>query len=306
MVVGEIPVVPLLLPQLLGGQDTVLQDRKAFLPQEISGNVSAPGHRVAGIQRFVQHRHQLFDGNVVTGSQPPFVGSFDDKPLIERMVRKAGQADIVVRIESQTFGEGAGRIGLSLTDESLRAFPYVLINDALHIALPAGSRRLVPERRLLFRGEPVQLRLAFAPYDAAYQTLQFREKNFEVGQRIACHRARGGHGVLRTDSVPADHFDHVVAGAALRNLAVAVHPDVVLGTVHVILADDEHFAQVIGPACFPQDLALQKSQRGVIPAGAAAILILHACDRNLLDRGKSPGALCRYPRGNQHGRGKSS
>ena len=58
------------------------------------------------------------------------------------------------------------------------------------------------------------------------------------------------------------------------------------GVVHVVFVDHEHLTEVVGLARLSQYLALQVTQGGIIPAGAAAMLVLNACYRVLLDSRK--------------------
>jgi len=73
VVVSESPVVPLLLSQLLRGRDAVGQHGQSGAG-EIARHVAAPGYGVTGVNRRVDHFHQLFNRNVVTGFESPFVG----------------------------------------------------------------------------------------------------------------------------------------------------------------------------------------------------------------------------------------
>ena len=72
VVVGEAPVVPLLLTKLLSRHDTLWQHGQTGAC-EVARHVAAPSHRVACIQRPIQHLHQLLDGNIVTSVTSPFL-----------------------------------------------------------------------------------------------------------------------------------------------------------------------------------------------------------------------------------------
>ena len=85
-----------------------------------------------------------------------------------------------------------------------------------------------------------------------------------------------------------NHLQHIVARSALRNLTIAMHAHIVGGIVHVVLVDDEHLAQVHGASAAAQHFALEEGERGVGPAGAAAVLVLDAGDGVLLDDGERP------------------
>ena len=56
------------------------------------------------------------------------------------------------------------------------------------------------------------------------------------------------------------------------------------GAVHIVLIHDEHLAKVVGLARLSQDLTLEITQRGKVPACPAAILVLYTRYRKLLHR----------------------
>ena len=65
-----------------------------------------------------------------------------------------------------------------------------------------------------------------------------------------------------------------------------MHAHVVGGIIHIIVIDHEHLAEVEGAAALAQYLALEEGKRGVVPTGAATVLILDAGDGQLLDNGE--------------------
>ena len=215
------------------------------------------------------------------------------------MVRVAGEAHIVIPIESQALGKRLWRIGFPFIYESIWARAHIAVDERLDVFLPSGLGRFLSDGGLFLRGKAVELGFAAVPNDAANFTLQFREKDFEVGQRVSRERTRGRHSFFRADPVPADDFNDIVAGTAFRYLAVAVHTDIVRGVVHIVLVHYEHLAQVIGFSGLPENLALQETQRGVVPARAAAVLILDAGNGQFLDRGEGLGGLGRCYGGTQ-------
>ena len=286
MVVGEIPFVPLLLPKLLGGNDSFREERKALLPQEVAGHISAPGHGVTLVKRPVQRCHEFLNRNVVAGFEAPLVGSFQHKPLTEGMMRITGQAHILIQIETKPGGKRLGRIGLPFIDKGLRAFPHILVYHRLNAFLPVLCRLFVPEWSLLFRGKTVQFLFIIGPDNRFDGALQFREENFEVGIRIPGERPRQRHSFLRADAVLPDNLQHVITGTAFRNLAVAVHTHIMCRVVHVVLVHHKHLAQIVRLPRFAENLTLKITQRGVIPARTAAVLVLHAGYREFPDGGK--------------------
>ena len=70
--------------------------------------------------------------------------------------------------------------------------------------------------------------------------------------------------------------------------------DVLVGTIHIGLADEEGLAEVevvLHLGVLLDDFTLQESQGGVGPAGAAAVLVLDAGDGMLNDGGEDEGVL---------------
>ena len=230
MVVGELPVVPLLLAQLLCGYDIPRQHRKPRAC-EVSRDVTAPGNGITGIQRPVQDGHQPVDGNVVAGLRPPLVRRFEDEPFLEWMVRIAGQAHIVFPVQAQIRCKGDGCIGPPLIKERLGTAAHIAVNERLDAIPPMGQRFL-----------------GIFPDYTTHHPFKFREEHLEIGEGVARQRTGRRHGVLRADAVATDHLHHIVAGTSFGDLAITVHADIVGGTVQIILVHHEHLAKVISLA----------------------------------------------------------
>ena len=98
-----------------------------------------------------------------------------------------------------------------------------------------------------------------------------------------------------------DYFEHVVAGAPLGYLAIAMHANVVCGVVHIVFVHHEHLAEVIGFSRLAQDLTLEVTQRGKVPARTAAVLVFHAGYRQLLYYRELLCLLCRHRHRHQGG-----
>ena len=98
-----------------------------------------------------------------------------------------------------------------------------------------------------------------------------------------------------------DYFEHVVAGAPLGYLAIAMHANVVCGVVHIVFVHHEHLAEVIGFSRLAQDLTLEVTQRGKVPARSAAVLVFHAGYRQLLYYRELLCLLCRHRHRHQRG-----
>ena len=136
MVVGEAPVVPLLLAQLLGGNDSVGQIRNGRSAVEIAADVAAPCYSVPCVKSAVQHVEKLIDGDVVAGFQTPLVGSFDDEPLAERMVGIACKAYIVVEVQSKTCREVLRGVTLAFILEVAGGGAYIFVYQLLDTVFP--------------------------------------------------------------------------------------------------------------------------------------------------------------------------
>ena len=158
---------------------------------------------------------------------------------------------------------------LALVGEVLRAFAEIGVEDALQAHFPLG-------------GEFLALVFGYG----GHIRLQQGEELVEVIERVAVQAAGEGHGVLRADAVVLDAVEGVVDRSALCELAVAVQPHHLNGTVHVGLVGHEALAEVIGLARCLQDLGLKEAQRGVVPAGARAVLVLDAGNLVFLDGGE--------------------
>ena len=171
-------------------------------------------------------------------------------------------AHIIVLVDAQSLGERLGRILLALIGEPFRAFPQVGVEDSLQTHLP-------------LRGQFCAVSLG----DRLHVGLQCGKKLREVGQRVANHRTRPCHRFFGTDAMAVDYLKHVVGRAALREAAAAVHPHVILGTVHIVLVGHKHLAQVIHLARSTQQFGLDKTNCRIVPARAAAVLVLHRSDR---------------------------
>ena len=74
----------------------------------------------------------------------------------------------------------------------------------------------------------------------------------------------------------------IIRRSSLCKLTVAVQTYNLYGTVHVSLVGDEALTEVVGLAGFLQNLGLEIAQRGIVPARARPVLVLDACDGNLL------------------------
>ena len=86
--------------------------------------------------------------------------------------------------------------------------------------------------------------------------------------------------------MPVDDSKHVIGRTTLREAAMAMHAHVVFGTIHIVFVGHKHLAQVESLALRAQQFALHEAQRGIVPAGAAPVLVLHGRDGILADGGE--------------------
>lgn len=68
----------------------VIDGGKAVAVEVDAADVTAPCDGVAFVEGFVDDVHHCFEGKVVAGAWPPFVGGFDNKPAVEGVMGEAG------------------------------------------------------------------------------------------------------------------------------------------------------------------------------------------------------------------------
>ena len=120
VVVGGLPRVEPLLAQFLRGCRILLC--QSLTVEAVAAHVAAPAHVVASVYRRVDDVHQRVEGHVVARSQPPLVGRLYNKRGVERMVREAGVAHVVVEVQLQALRKALRRVLLPFIDELLRTF----------------------------------------------------------------------------------------------------------------------------------------------------------------------------------------
>ena len=185
------------------------------------------------------------------------------------MMSIAGNAYIVVPVETQRGGKGLGSIALALIGELFGALAQIGIKDALQTNLPLGGNLL-----------------GFVLGHSVHIGLQQREELVEIVQRVAIERAGEGHSLLRADAIVLKRVVNVVGRTTLCKLAVAMQTNHLNGTVHIGLVSHKRFAEVIGLACLLQDFCLKVRQGGVVPARAGAVLVLDAGNGVFLNDGE--------------------
>ena len=79
---------------------------------------------------------------------------------------------------------------------------------------------------------------------------------------------------------------YVLGRTTLCKLAIAMIANHLNGTFHVGLVLHKRFAQVHLLTSGLQDFGLEERKGRVVPARTRTVLVLHACDGNLLDDGK--------------------
>ena len=206
----------------------------------------------------VDDRHHPVQRNVETRTRAPFVRSLYHHPFIERMMGVTGHADIVVPVEPETRCKHLRSIALAPIAKLLLISAEISIQDSCH-ALPPLRR----DGSLLAVSIVVDIRF------------QSREELVEVGEAVAHHRPGSCHCLFRHDTEALDDTHHVVAGAALREPAAPMHADMVVGTVEIILIRHVHLGEVHRLAGLAQNLTLQETAGGIVPARPTSVLILH-------------------------------
>ena len=247
----------------------VVEDAEALTCEAVVADVAAPGDGVVISECVVDDAHHLVHGNVVAVVPSPVVLHLYGEAGVEGVVCVAGDAYVVVPVEAEACGEGLRSVFLAFVGERLRRLAEVAVEDSLQTCLPLCGDRLA-----LALGYSADVRRHHA------------EELVEVGQRVADHSAGLCHGVLGDDAVVLDGDENVAGRAALREVAVAVHAHGDLCALHIVLVADVHFGQVVRLACLLEDLGLEEAQCAVGPACARAVLVLDAGDGQLLYYGE--------------------
>ena len=168
------------------------------------------------------------------------------------------QRHIIVEIQSQTLGKRLWRIAAAFVSKCFRFLANIGIQDTLQSHFPLWTQLFCT---------------AFG--NSFHVRFQYGKKLIEVGKRIA-HKCSGlGHCFLRTNAVAPNHADHIVTGTALRKTAVAMHADMILRTVHIVVMRYEHLTEIVSLSCLTENLTLQKTDGGIIPARTRTVLVLH-------------------------------
>ena len=228
-------------------------------------DIAAPRYCVTVHDSIVDDAHHLVHRQVVRQRVTPVVLYFDGKLGVERMVRIRSNAYIIVPVQAEAGSKALRGVLLALIGEGFRALAEVSVKDALQSLLP-------------LTGDLIGL----VACNRIYVWLQKREELVEVVQRIAIKRSRKRHGTLRTDTIVFERVKNIIRRSSLCKLTVAVQTYNLYGTVHVRLVGDEALTEVIGLAGLLQNLGLEIAQRGIVPACARPVLVLDACDGNLL------------------------
>ena len=218
-----------------------------------------PGKGVAVAYSRFHHLHKLVQGQVVAFGPAPVVLNLEDELAVEGVVRIAGERDVVVGVEAQVRHEALRRVGLAFVGEGGGQFAEVVGVDIAQVLAPCGVDGLV--RRL---------------GDGAYVGTGDGVELVEVVERVAIERAL--HRALGHEAIVLHAVDDVVERAALREAYVAVGADGAVGAVHVGVIDQERLFQVKLALAHAEQFALDEGQRGVGPAGTAAVLVLDAGD----------------------------
>ena len=186
------------------------------------------------------------------------------------MVGVAGDADIVVEVDSERVHERFRGVFATFEHEFFGTFAQISVEDALEADFPLTGDFL-----------------GFVLGDGIDVGLQQREELVEVVERVAIERAGEGHCVFGADAVSLHRGEHVLSRATLCKLAVAVEAHDLNGAVHVGFVGDKRLTEVVFLARGLQDFGLEVREGRVGPAGARAVLVFHRGDGNLLHDGEN-------------------
>ena len=167
------------------------------------------------------------------------------------MVGVAGNAHVVVEVQTEAGSKRLRGIGLAFVGEGFGAFAEIGIENTLQTDLP-----LAREFLSLVLG------------DGIHVGFQQREKLVEVVERIAIESAGKRHGIFGADTVSLQCGEYILGRATLCKLAVAVIADNLNGTLHIGFVFYKRLAQVVGLTCSLENLSLEEGEGREVPAGA--------------------------------------
>ena len=168
-------------------------------------------------------------------------------------MRIGADLDVVVHVEPQRCSERLRRI--------LLALPGEFFGFGTEIGVQNGIQAALPGRRQLVAGDHG----VHIPLDDAVDLR-------EVGQVGAVAETRID--LRRHDAVFLDPVGHVARTTADGQIERTVHTGVLHRLLEIGVAHDPHRRQVVLPAAVAQNLAFEKREGRVGPAGAAAVLVL--------------------------------
>ena len=174
------------------------------------------------------------------------------------MMSVARNAHILVEVKSKTLCKRCRRVCLAFILERFWAWTKISIKYFLH--------SYAPLRRQF---------LCFVLSHSRNVWFEQAEELAEVGKRVASKRTRSSHCRFRAKTVAACYLQRVANRTALREAAVAMHPHVIDGTVHIVFVSYKHFAKVVCLARLSQNLTLKECHRSVCPARSASVLVLY-------------------------------
>ena len=234
VVVGQLPVVETFLAHLLCGyhfgygasqrvNDVALLGGRHFQPschvaalqallrllgvngvgqslpcKAVFRDVAAPGHGVALLDGIVDNLHHFVHGHVVAHGEAPVVLHLYGKGCVERMVRIAGDVDIVVQVNAQRSHEALRRVLAAFVRELLGALAQIGVQYALKANLPLAADFL-----------------GITLGHCGHVWFEYREELVEVVERVAIQRAGERHGTFGHDAVLLHRGQHVLGTAAL-------------------------------------------------------------------------------------------
>ena len=187
------------------------------------------------------------------------------------MVGEAGDADVVVGVQTQALAKALRSV--------LLAVVFELLGDGTEVGFVDGGDGFLPQ------GLAVGAHLEFFQFTFGDGLDHHVGKGAELGvvrEGVAVHLA-GRHHLVGHHAVVAEAVNDIVEGTTLTETHVAVGTHCGIGAVVVGLLNHVHLAQVILALAHAEQLALEEGDARVAPAGTGVVLVLDGGDGQHLD-----------------------
>ena len=196
-----------------------IQIRKAFFAY-----IAVPAQGISAFQGSVHYADQFVERKVVHLAMLPVVGDFYFERLVIRLVREAGQGNVVICIDTEAFGKALGRVFLAFIGEGFGHLAEIDVEEAVGKLL-------------------VLLAVLFLLYGFGGDGFHVSGKlRMIVYGRIVID---AGIGFFGNDAYLVECRYPAGGDASLGYVSLAVAQEVVRHLVQVFLAYDEHFREVV-------------------------------------------------------------